>query len=67
MKLSVWGSWWCRTKSLSILSIVASGKDPVAMVRYLFAIVDGVQLNYMLDPKGFPIKKIKEMIIKQFA
>ena len=42
-------------------------KDPVTMMRYYSAVVDGVQLHYMLDPEGFPIDKVKKLIVDQFA
>lgn len=42
-------------------------KDPLTMVRYFAAIMDGIQLHIMIDPKTFPAEKIKKMLIKQFA
>lgn len=42
-------------------------KDPIAMTRYFSAVMDGIQLHCMLDPKGFPSKKVKKFLIKQFA
>jgi len=42
-------------------------KDPVAVMRYFSAVIDGVQMHCMLDPKGFPIEQAKKMIIQQFA
>ena len=42
-------------------------KDPVVMMRYYSAVIDGVQLHYMLDPGGFPIEKVKKLIVDQFA
>jgi AcrR family transcriptional regulator len=42
-------------------------EDPVTMMRYFSAVMDGVQLHCMIDPKGFPAKKVKKILIKQFA
>ena len=42
-------------------------KDSVVMMRYYSAVIDGVQLHYMLDPEGFPIEKVKKLIVDQFA
>jgi len=42
-------------------------KDPVAMVRYFAAVMDGIQLHCMIDPKTFPAEKVKKLLIKQFA
>jgi AcrR family transcriptional regulator len=42
-------------------------KDPVAVMRYFSAVMDGVQLHCMIDPKTFPADKVKKLLIKQFA
>lgn len=42
-------------------------QDPVTMMRYFSAVIDGVQMHCMLDPKTFPVDKVKKLIIKQFA
>lgn len=42
-------------------------EDPVAMMRYYSAIVDGIQLHLLMDPDNFPIEQVKRMMIKQFA
>jgi len=42
-------------------------KDPVAMVRYFAAVMDGIQLHCMIDPKTFPAEKVKKLLIKQFT
>lgn len=42
-------------------------EDPVAMMRYFTAVMDGIQLHCMIDPKTFPAEKVKEILIKQFA
>ena len=41
--------------------------DPLSMMRYFAAVIDGVQMHIMLDPENFPVKKVKKMIIDQFA
>lgn len=42
-------------------------KDPVTTVRYFSAVMDGIQLHCMIDPKTFPAEKVKKLLIKQFA
>ena len=42
-------------------------KDPVAMMRYFSAVMDGIQLHCMIDPKTFPAESVKKLLIKQFA
>jgi AcrR family transcriptional regulator len=42
-------------------------KDPLLMMRYFSAIMDGVQMHIMLDPKNFPAEKVKKLLIQQFA
>jgi AcrR family transcriptional regulator len=42
-------------------------EDPVAAMRIFSALLDGVQMHYLLDPKGFPAEKAKQFLIKQFA
>jgi AcrR family transcriptional regulator len=42
-------------------------EDPMTMMRYYSAVLDGVQLHSILDPVGFPIEKVKQMVIAQFA
>lgn len=42
-------------------------KNPEIMVRYLSAVMDGIQLHCMLDPKGFPAEEVKKLLIKQFV
>ncbi len=41
-------------------------KQPMAMARLLGAVLDGVGLNYMVDPDNFPIDEIKDIIISKF-
>jgi AcrR family transcriptional regulator len=42
-------------------------KDPVVMMRYFSAVMDGIQMHIMLDPNGFPAEEVKKLLIKQFA
>jgi len=42
-------------------------KDPVTIMRYFSAVMDGIQLHCMIDPKTFPAEKVKKLLIKQFA
>jgi len=41
-------------------------KYPEAQARLLGAVLDGVSLNYILDPKGFPLEEIKQLLIEKF-
>jgi len=42
-------------------------KDPMSVVRYLHATIDGVQMQLMMDPDNFPVKQVELLIIKQFV
>ena len=42
-------------------------EDPMTMMRYYSAVLDGVQMHILMDPENFPIEKVKQMIIEQFA
>jgi len=42
-------------------------EDPVAAMRYFNATLDGVQMHALLDPDNFPVEKVKQMVIAQFA
>tara|TARA_R110002072_G_scaffold293580_1_gene463034 strand:- start:949 stop:1521 length:573 start_codon:yes stop_codon:yes gene_type:complete len=60
-------------KALPIMKMVsdyfeAQGhEDPVATMRYYSAVLDGVQIHLLLDTENFPVEKVKQMMIKQFA
>jgi|SRR6056297_343580 len=41
--------------------------EPEAQMRYFVATLDGVGMHYLLDPEGFPIKKVLQKIIKDFV
>lgn len=40
--------------------------DPEAEASYFDALLDGIFLNYVMDPQGFPLERIKAMIIERF-
>lgn len=42
-------------------------EDPLTMMRYYSAILDGVQMHILLDPENFPVEKVKQLMIEQFA
>ncbi len=42
-------------------------EDPMTVMRYYSAVLDGVQMHILLDPENFPVEKVKKMIIEQFA
>ena len=42
-------------------------KNPEVMMRYLSAVMDGIQLHCMLDPETFPAEEVKKLLFKQFA
>lgn len=41
-------------------------KHPEAQARLLGAVLDGVSLNYILDPANFPLNEIKQILIDKF-
>ncbi|MFA6541081.1 MAG: helix-turn-helix domain-containing protein [Bacteroidota bacterium] len=42
-------------------------KDPLTMTRYFSAVMDGIQMHIMIDPKTFPAEKVKKLLIEQFT
>jgi AcrR family transcriptional regulator len=42
-------------------------KDPETMMRYFSAVMDGIQMHCIVDPKTFPAEKVKKLLINQFA
>jgi len=42
-------------------------EKPEIMTRYFSAIMDGIQMHIMLDPKTFPAEEVKKLLIKQFV
>lgn len=47
--------------------IARGHEDPMTMMRYYSAVLDGVQMHLLMDPDNFPIEKVKQMMIDQFA
>ena len=41
--------------------------DPVAEMRFFSAMLDGIAMNYIMDPEGFPLETIKQRIIKMYS
>lgn len=41
-------------------------ENPMAYSRFFGAMLDGVFLNYVVDPDNFPIDEVKDIIIKKF-
>lgn len=42
-------------------------EDPMTVMRYYSAVLDGVQMHILMDPENFPVEKVKQMMIDQFA
>jgi AcrR family transcriptional regulator len=42
-------------------------KDPVSEAVLFSAVMDGIALNYILDPDQFPVERIKRIIIEKFS
>ena len=42
-------------------------EDPITMMRYYSAVMDGVQLHILMDSDNFPVEKVKQMMTDQFA
>lgn len=40
--------------------------NPMVTMRYFSATMDGVKMQWLYDPENFPLKDIKQLIIKQF-
>lgn len=40
--------------------------DPAAEAAYFDALLDGIFLNYVMNPEGFPLERVKLMIIERF-
>ena len=40
--------------------------DPTLEAVLFDSILDGIFLNYVMDPDGFPLERIKEMIVERF-
>lgn len=53
--------------AISNYFITKGHEDPMTMMRYYSAVLDGVQMHILMDPDNFPIEKVKQMMIDQFA
>jgi len=42
-------------------------ENPEVWTRYLGAILDGISLNYVVDPDNFPLDKIENLVIQQIC
>jgi AcrR family transcriptional regulator len=40
--------------------------DPEAEAELLFAIIDGVTIHYLQDPKGYPLQRIESLILAKY-
>ena len=41
-------------------------EDPFAEAALFYASMDGIFLNYFLDPQGFPLDKVRQIVIEKF-
>jgi AcrR family transcriptional regulator len=53
--------------SVSNYFVAKGHEDPMTMMRYYSAVLDGVQMHILMDLENFPIEKVKQMMIDQFA
>lgn len=42
-------------------------ENPMAQARLFGAVIDGVSMNYMMEPETFPLEEIKKIIIDKFV
>jgi len=42
-------------------------ENPEVMMRYISAVMDGIQFHCMIDPRTFPAEEVKKLLIKQFV
>ncbi len=38
--------------------------EPYVKARFLFAVFDGVAVHYISDPEGFPLEKVRDMVVE---
>ncbi len=41
--------------------------DPALQMRYVGAVLDGIQMHIMLDPENFPVDGVKKLLVEQFT
>jgi hypothetical protein len=42
-------------------------ENPEAEMRFFSAMLDGIAMNYITDPEGFPLEAVKQRIIKMYS
>ena len=42
-------------------------ENPAVQMRYVSAIIDGIQMHIMLDPENFPIEEVRKLLIQQLT
>jgi AcrR family transcriptional regulator len=63
----VWEAFGPMMSVMTEFFVSKGKKNPVTVMRYFAAVLDGVQLHIMLDPENFPAEQVKELLIKHFA
>lgn len=51
----------------SIIFAAGGSDDPLGEIRYFNSMLDGIFLNYVLDPDSFPLQKIKQKVKDQYT
>lgn len=41
-------------------------ENPIAELRYFNSLLDGINMNYVLEPDTFPLEEIKARVVKQY-
>jgi AcrR family transcriptional regulator len=41
-------------------------EDPIAEASLFYAALDGIFINYFMDPDGFPLEKVRQILINKF-
>lgn len=42
-------------------------EEPEVQMRYVSAVIDGIQLHYLVDPVNFPMEKVRKLVLEQFT
>lgn len=42
-------------------------EDPAIQMRYVAAIIDGIQMHIMLDPENFPVEGVRKILVEQLT
>ncbi|MDH5400319.1 MAG: TetR/AcrR family transcriptional regulator, partial [Cyclobacteriaceae bacterium] len=40
-------------------------ENPEAWMRYVAAIIDGIQMHILMDPENFPVEEVRKILLKQ--